>query len=213
MPLSQLAEQLERCGCNVAAVWEVNRALVFTEQYGPDASQARVGKSLEELWSATPYGDRIIAAHRLALSGQPTGYDTEYEGRWYRVQLTPRWDGEEIVGVVGRAFPLPPTVQGEAPDTTAAPEIEGVEIIGELREDVPLADAVAGDRVIFRPDHPDPSRQCVVLHTSEGSLFADVIQRGALDILTARPGAIARDARRLLLRRLGRPLARLSLLK
>lgn len=117
------------------------------------------------------------------------------------------------MGVLGRALKLPPTVEGEAPDVPGEIAPEQVEVIGELRSDVPLADAVAGDRVVFRPGHPDPSRECVVMHSCEGSLFVEAIQSGNLEVISVRPGVLARDARRWLLHRLQRPLRRLALVK
>lgn len=212
-PLHALSQQMQAYGLQCATVWEVDRALVLLSRCGEEADVERFnGRPLSEMFHGSPFVNRVLAAHRLALSGQPVGYDVERDGRWYRCQLMPRWEGGEVVGVVGRSLPLPPTVIGEAPEGVGVTP-EQVEVIGELRRDVPLADAVAGDRVIFRPGHQDPSRECVVLHTSEGSLFVDAIQDGSLEIIAVRPAALARDARRWLRRQLQRPLGRLALLK
>jgi hypothetical protein len=85
-------------------------------------------------------------------------------------------------------------------------EAPPIQIVGQLMCDVPAAGAKAGDRVVFRPDHPDWSRRCVVMHSTDAELFLPAIASGELEIIAS---PAAEDPRGLLRDLLRRPLQRL----
>lgn len=60
---------------------------------------------------------------------------------------------------------------------------EDLVIVGQLTRDVPEAGAKAGDRVAFRPNHPDLARQCVVMRSAQAEQFLGVIGDGTLEII------------------------------
>lgn len=90
---------------------------------------------------------------------------------------------------------------------------ESLEIVGVLRRDVPAAGAVAGDRVIFRPGHADPTRECVVMHSAQASAFLSAIESGGIEIIGVRPDGFWASARWMLLNLLRHPRRRLALVR
>jgi hypothetical protein len=133
-----------------------------------------------------------------------------------------RWDHElvQVAGVIGQAAgdidphegalllllgtsiaaPVPSRGDEHAP----MPDVVEPVIVGQLLVDVPEVGAKAGDRVVFRPDNPDWSRRCVVMHTADAEQFLHALDSGALEII-ANPNPSVDDPRAMLQDRIRHP--------
>ena len=113
---SQLAEresQIKQTLSRVPAIiWTTNRDLEITGAMGAGLRtfqldpQPLIGKSLEEtLQILGCESDLALQAHRYALDGNPTGYESELRGRFLEVKLDPlREPLNGVVGVIGVAI-------------------------------------------------------------------------------------------------------------
>lgn len=207
--LAALIAAMKACGLLPLLVWRCNTSLTITELESDEGADAGISvpAPLVELATELPQPEVVLDAHRMALTGHPATYTVPWRTQWLRAQVVPVWGAGEVVGATGWAMAV------ELAQPEPALPSETLEVVGYLREAVPLADAAAGDRVVFRPEHRDPERRCVVMHSTDAGHFADALDSGTLEIIGAHPSPAAGDARRLLLRLLRHPQKRLALLR
>lgn len=93
-----------------ATIWTVDLNLRFTSSTGQALASLNlktnevVGLSLQEFFSTPDETFPAIAAHRRALTGERTNYESDWGGRVWRTTVEPLWDaGGKIIGCIGVA--------------------------------------------------------------------------------------------------------------
>ena len=95
----------------------------------------------------------------------------------------------------------------------AQPDSDELKVVAVASRPIPQAGIEAGDAVIFRPNHKDPTRRFLVQHPVEPDLLLEALEDGSLEIIGAESVSSSHDLRSLLRRLLRRPRERLSLVR
>lgn len=96
-----------------AIVWSVDKALRFTSSIGAGlkalnlTQDAVVGMTLFEYFKTDDVYQPAIAAHRMAIAGKSTTFQSNWSGRDYECHVVPLRNGTgELVGAVGLALDI-----------------------------------------------------------------------------------------------------------
>ncbi|MBI1177641.1 response regulator [bacterium] len=96
-----------------AIVWSVDKALRFTSSIGAGlkalnlTQDAVVGMTLFEYFKTDDVNQPAIAAHRMAIAGKSTTFQSNWSGRNYECHVVPLRNGAgELVGAVGLALDI-----------------------------------------------------------------------------------------------------------
>lgn len=170
-----------------AILWTTDDQLQFTSSWGAGLRGLNlrpnqvVGQTLHEFFQTDDESDESIAAHRLALEGESSSYNTEWMGRKHLVHVNPlRNNGNRPVGVVGIALDITNARHLETEFNAArkiqqgllpgqSPSLSGLDIAGVCRP----AAATGGDYFDFVPLTDDA--QGIVIADVSGHSFASAL--------------------------------------